>query len=67
MHITVTDFLASPQTCLLLASPDMRRLEDAVNELLALYDWLCLPVGQELSKVLLPEPPSTVPTRPTSG
>ncbi len=35
----------------------MRRLGDAANELLSLYDWSRLPVGQELCSVLLSEPP----------
>ena len=57
MHTTVTEFLVSPQTCLFLVSPDMRKLEDAANELVALYDWPRLPVGQELSEALLSESP----------
>lgn len=57
MHNTITDFLRTSHTCLLLVHPAVSRLEDAANELLSVYDWPRLSVGRELSPVLLSETP----------
>jgi len=57
MHNTVTDFLRTSHTCLLLVHPAVSRLEDAANELSSVYDWPRLSVGRELSAVLLSETP----------
>ncbi len=57
MHNAVTDFLNLSHTCLLLVHPDIRRLEDAVDELLSTYGGPRLSVGRELSAALLSEMP----------
>ena len=57
MRDTITAFLStSPHTCLLLVHPEVRRLEDEAQELVAAYGWPCLAVGRELSARLLSEP-----------
>jgi hypothetical protein len=61
MRTTVADFLLSSHTCLLLVSPDVRRLKDAADELLSVYDWPRLPVGRELGAALLSELPQRRP------
>ena len=58
MHNAVTDFLCTFHACLLLVHPEVRRLEDAANELLSVYGWPGLSVGRELGAVLLSEPPA---------
>ena len=60
MH-KVIDFLRSSHTCLLLVSPDVRKLRDAAYALLPVYDWPHLSVGRELSAVLLSETPQRRP------
>ena len=55
MYNAVTDFLRTSHPCLLLVHPEVRRLEDAVGELLSAYGWPRLSVGRELSGVLLSE------------
>jgi len=57
MHNTVTGFLSTSHTCLLLVHPEIRRLEDVADELLFTYGWPRLSVGRELSAVLLSEMP----------
>jgi hypothetical protein len=57
MQNAVTDFLCTSHACLLLVHPEVRRLEEAANELLSLYGWAHFPVGRELSTVLLSERP----------
>jgi hypothetical protein len=39
----IADFLRTAHTCLLLVSPEIRRLEDAADELLSVYAWPHLP------------------------
>jgi len=56
-HNAVTDFLSTSHTCLLLVHPEVRRLEDAADELLSTYGWPRLSVGRELGVVLLSEMP----------
>ena len=57
MHKAVTDFLSTSHDCLLLVHWAVRRLEQAASELLSVYDWTNLRLGQELSAVLLSETP----------
>ena len=57
MHKAVTDFLSTSHDCLLLVHQEVRRLEQAASELLSVYDWTNLRLGQELSAVLLSETP----------
>lgn len=54
MRKAIAEFLRTSYTCLLLVSPEMRRLEHAADELLSIYAWLRLSLGQELGSVLLP-------------
>jgi hypothetical protein len=58
MHNAISAFLTSPvhHTGLLLVHPEVRRLEDAANELVSAYGWPRLSVGRELSAVLLSDP-----------
>lgn len=56
MH-KITDFLRTSHTCLLLVSPEIHRLEDAVDELLSLHNWPRLSIGRELGSALLSETP----------
>ncbi len=59
MHNAITAFLTTSayHPCLLLVHPEVRRLEDAANELVSAYEWPRLSVGRELSTVLLSDPP----------
>ena len=57
MLITVNEFLSTSQPCLLLVHPEITRLESVVHELLSTYSWPKLPIGKELSDVLLSETP----------
>jgi hypothetical protein len=54
MRKAIAEFLRTSYTCLLLVSPEIRRLEHAADELLPVYPWPRLSLGQELSPVLLP-------------
>ena len=53
----ITDFLCTSHTCLLLAHPEIRRLESAKDELTSTYNWPRLSIGRELGAVLLSEMP----------
>ncbi len=57
MHDVVTDFLNTSHTCLLLVHPEIRKMEDAADELLLMHAWARLSLGQELSPVLLSKTP----------
>jgi hypothetical protein len=57
MRNKIAGFLRTAHTCLLLVSPEIRRLEDAADELLSVYAWPHLPVGHELGTALLSENP----------
>lgn len=51
-------FLTTPayhDACLVLVHPEIRKLEDAADELVSVYGWLRLPIGRELSAVLVAE------------
>ncbi len=61
MHNAVTDFLNTSHACLLLVHPEIRRLEDAADELLSTYGWPHLSLGRELSTVLLSQTPQRRP------
>ena len=55
MRKAIAEFLRTSYTCLLLVSPEIRRLKHAADELLSIYVWPRLSLGQELGPVLLPE------------
>jgi hypothetical protein len=57
MHSTISEFMRTHHPCLLLVHLETSRLVDICNELLSVYDWEHLSVGQELSKALFPEAP----------
>jgi len=59
MRKAIAEFLRTSYTCLLLVSPEIRRLEHAADELLPVYPWPRLSLGRELSSVLL----SVIPQR----
>ncbi len=61
MRNSITEFLRTSHTCHLFVSLEICRLEDTVTELLALYDWPRLSVGQELCAVLLADLPTRRP------
>ena len=57
MLTSINEFLSTSRPCLLLVHPETPRLNDATHNLLSTYDWPHLPIGKELSAVLLSQTP----------